>query len=136
MAVDRLIGGSLTTRNLFIVTALIELGAGMALLCGPGTAVALLAGVSLESLAAASLIRIAGAALIALGSACGMARDDTKSRAGYALLAAMLFYNVAAAAILAYTGIGLRLQGILLWPGVALHSTMTVWCAVCLRQRA
>jgi len=124
----RFVAQSLTTRNLLIATALIELGAGLALLCVPGTAVQLLAGVSLDNLAATSLIRVAGAALIALGGACWMVGDETKTRAAKGLLAAMMFYNVATAAILAHAGIGLHLQGILLWPGVALHTTMAVWC--------
>jgi len=44
----------------------------------------------------------------------------------------MLFYNVAAVGVLAFAGIGLRLDGLALWPAVVLHVVMTVWCVDCL----
>jgi hypothetical protein len=50
------------------------------------------------------------------------------------LIAAMLLYNVATAAALAFAGIGLRLHGIALWPAVVLHAAMAVWCVACLRR--
>jgi len=78
--------------------------------------------------------RVAGGALLALGVACWLARDDTQSRAARGLVAAMLIYNIAVAAFLAYSGLGLGLHGVTLWPVVIVHAVMAAWCAGCLRR--
>jgi hypothetical protein len=121
-------------KRLLIVTAVIELGAGFALLCCPSATVALLVGSGLDTSAAVTLGRVAGAALCALGLACWLARDDTQSRAARGLIAAMLLYNVATVAVLAFAGIGLGLHGAALWPAVVLHAAMAIWCIACLRR--
>ena len=121
-------------KSLYTVTAAIELGAGLALLCCPPATVVLLLGSGLDTSAAVILGRVAGAALLALGVACWLARDDTQSRAARGLVVAMLLYNVATVALLAFAGIGLGLQGVALWPAVVLHAAMAVWCVACLRR--
>jgi len=88
----------------------------------------LLLGSPLDTSAAVMLGRIAGAALLALGVACWLARDDTQSRAARGLVVAMLMYNIPATAVLAFAGIALGLHGVALWPAVALHAVMAVWC--------
>jgi hypothetical protein len=45
------------------------------------------------------------------------------------MLTGVLIYNVAAAALLSWAGAVLQLAGIALWPGVALHSVLALWCA-------
>jgi len=115
-------------KSLYTVTAAIELGAGLALLCFPSATVVLLLGSGLDTSAGGILGRVAGAALLALGVACWLARDDTQSRAARGLVAAMLAYNVATVALLAFARIGLRLHGVALWPAVVLHAAMAVWC--------
>jgi hypothetical protein len=122
-----------SVKNFHTATALIELGAGLALLCCPSAAVVLLVGESLEAPAALTVVRIGGAGLLALGWACWLARGDTHSQSARGLVAAMLLYNVAAAALLAFARVGYGLQGVALWPGVVLHAAMTVWCVACLR---
>jgi len=77
--------------------------------------------------------RVAGAALLALGVACWFARGDALGGDAKGLVAAMLLYNVAVAALLAYAAIGLKLGGPVLWPAVILHAAMAVWCIACLR---
>jgi hypothetical protein len=113
-------------KALHTVTAVIELGAGLALLCWPSVTVALMVDAPLEAPAALTVARVGGAGLLALGVACWLARGDTQSRAARGLVAAMLLYDVA--------GIGLGLHGVALWPAVVLHAVMTVWCVACLRR--
>jgi Kef-type K+ transport system membrane component KefB len=115
-------------KALQTATAVIELGAGLALLCFPSITVKFLVGAPLETPAALTVARVGGAGLLALGVACWLARGDTESRAARGLVAAMLLYDVAAVAVLAFAGIGFGLQGVGLWPAVVLHAVMTVWC--------
>jgi hypothetical protein len=121
-------------KTLQTVTALIELGAGLALLCFPSTTVALLLGSPLDTTTALTVARVGGAGLLSLGVACWLARGDTQSRAARGLVAAMLLYDVAAVAIIAFAGIGFGLHGVALWPAVVLHAMMTVWCVAWLRR--
>jgi len=121
-------------KMLQITSAMIELGAGLALLSYPSVAVALLVGAPLEGPAGLTAARVCGAALLTLAVACWLARGDTQSRAANGLVAAMLFYDVAVAAILAFAAIGNGLYGVALWPAVALHTAMSVWCVACLRH--
>ena len=122
-------------KNLLILTAVIEAGAGLVFVLLPSAAAKLLFGSSLDVPTALTVGRLTGAALITLGVACWLARLDVESRAATGLVAAMLLYNLAALAILASAGVGLGLVGILLWLGVVLHSAMAVWCLACLRIR-
>lgn len=121
-------------RSLQTVTAVIELGAGLALLSMPSVTVALLVGEPLDSPAALTVARVGGAGLFALGVACWLSRSDTQSRAARGLIAAMLLYNIAAVAVLAYADIGFGMHGVALWPAVVLHAVMTVWCVAVLRR--
>ncbi len=123
-------------KALHIMTALIEVGAGLALLAIPSPVAGLLLGVPLETPAALTVARIAGAGLLTLGVACWLARDDSHSPASKGLITAMLFYNTAAAAVLAYAIAGLELHGVLLWPAVILHVVMAIWCVASLLQKS
>jgi hypothetical protein len=121
-------------KTLLTGSAVIELGAGLALLCCPSAMVTLLVGAPLEAPAALTVARVGGGAVLSLGVACWLARADAQSRAAIGLLTAMSFYNVATVAILAFAGIAFGLHGVALWPGVALHAVMTAWCAECMRR--
>ena len=61
-------------KALQTVSAVVELGAGGALLSCPSAMVVLLVGVPLETPAALTVARIGGAGLLALGVACWLAR--------------------------------------------------------------
>jgi hypothetical protein len=121
-------------NHLLKLTAIIEAATGLGLLAVPSVVVRLLLGSPLDTSAAVTLGRLAGGALFALGVACWLARGDTQSRAARGIVAAMLLYNVAFAALLAFAGVGLGLHGVILWPAVALHAAMAIWCAGCLRR--
>ena len=117
-----------------MVTALVEMPIGLLLLFSPALLVPFLLGASLDAPAAFVVARLAGAALLSLSGACWLARDDGPSRARRGLIAAMLLYNSTAAAVLANAGAGVRLVGVLMWPAVALHAVLAVWCIASLRS--
>jgi hypothetical protein len=118
--------------NLLIVTAVIETGTGLLLLAWPPVLLALLLGIGQASPETVCCARIAGAALLTLGVACWSGRFDTQGSAHLGLLIGVLVYDVAAAVILVCTGLFVNLVGIALWPAVALHAALAVWCAACL----
>ena len=120
-------------RTLLIVTALVETPIGLMLLVSPALVAAFLLGVSLDAPAALIVGRIAGAALLSLGGACWLARDDGPSRARRGLVASMLLYNCTAGAVLAAAAVGVRPIGVLIWPAIALHAVLALWCIACLR---
>jgi hypothetical protein len=118
--------------NLFIVTAVLEMGTGLLLLFIPAVPVALLLGVGEAAAEALLVARLAGAALLAIGVACWSARKGGPSAAQLGLLVGILIYDGAAAALLAYAGLGPGMVGIALWPAVVIHAALAVWCVLCL----
>jgi hypothetical protein len=127
------VGGPSSVGALQIATAVIEAGAGLALLCVPSRAAELLLGAPLEALDARTVARVGGAGLVTLGAAFWLARGDRQSRAAKGLTSAVVIYNVAVVFILGIAGIRAERVGVLLWPAVALHAAMTAWCVVSLR---
>jgi putative Ca2+/H+ antiporter (TMEM165/GDT1 family) len=120
-------------KHLFIVTAMVEVGTGLALAIAPSVLIALLLGSPLSTTVEMTVGRVAGAALFSLGAACWLARDDEQSRAATGLIVSMLLYNTAAVALLGYAGMVSRLAGVALWPGILLHVALATWCIECLR---
>ncbi|HMG04971.1 MAG TPA: hypothetical protein VK581_05885 [Chthoniobacterales bacterium] len=116
-------------KRLLAITAAIEAGTGLGLLVVPSVIAQVLLGGTLDSPAAATVARVAGAALLALGVVCWLARAD-----GGAVIVAMLFYNVAAVAILVHAAVGLALSGIGLWPAIGLHTALAGWCSAVLKS--
>ena len=122
-------------RTLLIVTALLEATTGVALAASPSRLVSLLIGSPLDMRPGSVVVRLAGTALLTLGLVCWLARNDQQNRVTAGPVAAMLFYNIAAATLLAYARLGLGLSGIGLWPAVVLHAALALWCVACLRAR-
>ena len=120
-------------RNLIIVTALIEAIAGVTLLCLPALVIWGGFGVEAPSAEALAVGRLGGAGLLALGVACWVARGDRGSLSQRGLLWGALTYNVGASVVLAGTGSLAHMSGIGLWPAVALHTALTLWCVAALR---
>ena len=127
-------GRPILGRNLLIVTAVVETSIGVTLLLSPPFVAGLLLGVSLDAPAALIVGRVAGAALLSLGGGCWLARDDGPSRAVRGLIAMLLLYNCAAGAVLTDAGARLGLVGALMWPAVALHVVLAVWCVAYIRS--
>jgi hypothetical protein len=97
-----------------IVAAVGEVATGLALLIVPSLVGWLLLGEGLAGVAI-PVARVAGIALIALGIACWPGPP----------LVGMLIYGAAVTLSLAYVGFVGGLTGILLWPAVVSHATLT-----------
>ena len=116
---------------LLIVSALIELSAGLALLLWPSQTASPL----FDTPTALVLGRLAGLALLALGVACWLRRSEEKSRTANGLVAAMLLFNAGAVALISYARVGLGLFTAFIWPVALLHAVMAVWCIACLKSK-
>jgi len=115
----------------FVVSAAMEVLAGVALLAAPDLAIRLFFGYSTS--AGTALGRLAGGALVSLGAACWFARHDGISAAASGLVRGMLTYN-AAMVVLVLTG-SLGPIGPLLSGAALLHGGMALWCLLLLRGR-
>ena len=120
--------------RLLIVTALVEVGTGVALLIAPSAVVVLLLGEGLSSPQSLVLGRVTGAALISIGVACGLTSNGD-SRGQRALVGSMLIYNLAVPVLLGQAAIAFGFRGIALWPAIVLHLGLAIWCILCLRWR-
>lgn len=123
-----------STVRLLTVTNLAEVPVGLVLLMAPSSVTKLLFGVSLDSPSAEMVARVAGAAVSSLGLACGLAAKDEGSGAARGLVGSMLLYNILIIALFAYAALGLGMTGIGLWPAVAIHAILFVWCIACLQS--
>ena len=116
-----------------MVTAVVEVVTGLALLGLPAVVLASLLGIHAAAAETLVVSRIAGAALLAIGVTSALTRDDTHSPAQRGVLVGILTYDVLVALLLAYAGLVLQLAGPALWPAVVLHTLLTIWCILCLR---
>ena len=122
-------------KRLLVATAVIEAGAGVALLIWPSATVGVLAGPAVVlSSAALTVLRLGGAVLLAVGAGAGLASRHPESRAAWGVVWGMTLYNLGAAAGLCVPKLALSQGGAFLWPAVVLHAAMGVWCVVCLRR--
>jgi hypothetical protein len=116
-----------SVTQLFIVTAVIELGAGLTLLVAPAVVIRLLFGPAVDLFPAVGIARLTGAALLSLGAACWWARHAQRSAASIALVRAMLIYNAGVVALGIVGALGAL--GPLQWTAVVLHGAQAIWCA-------
>ena len=121
-----------STRTFFMVTALVEVAAGLALLGVPSVPIWLLLGIGQPVPEALLVGRVGGAGLLAIGIACWSARSDRGSASQRGLLRGVMVYNVGVLLVLASAGAVAGMGGVLLWPAVVLHTGLAVWCLVCL----
>jgi hypothetical protein len=101
-------------KRVLVLAAVSEAATGVALLIVPSLVGQLLFGAEPTGIAMA-VARVTGIALIALGVACWPGTP----------LIGMLTYSAAITLYLAYVGFTGGLTGILLWPAVVLHVTLT-----------
>jgi hypothetical protein len=123
-------------RLFFLVTAVVEIGAGAGFLLVPAVVFELLLGESRPALEATFVGRVTGAALLALGVASALGRNDQRSPAQCGLLTGLLVYNGAVGALLVYAALALDTTGVALWPAVVLHTALAAGCVVCLRRES
>ena len=105
-------------KRVLVVAAVGEVATGLALLIVPSLVGQLLFGEAPVGVAM-PIARVTGIALIALGLACWPGPP----------LFGMLTYSAAVTLYLAYVGLAGRMNGVLLWPTVALHAVVTVLLA-------
>ena len=122
-------------KMLLLLSALLELPTGVALLAMPGFVADLLFGLPLHEPEGPTISRVAGAALLALGCACWGASRDVKSRAAPGVVAGMLIYNLGVAGVLGYGRYAGELDGVALIPVVGLHVALALGCISSLRAR-
>ena len=118
-------------KLLLTITTVLEAFTGIGLIVFPSIVISLLVGTLPDGAVVATLARIAGAALISLAIACWLSRNNA---AATRIVKAMLFYNLAATALLLYASIGDKLSGAGLWPAILLHAGLAVWCFIALSQ--
>lgn len=123
-------------KRLLVTTAVIEAGAGAALIGFPSATVDVLLGPSPEALPPTAVVRLLGLALVVLGVLCWLASRDTQKPCARRMVVVMTVYNLAATVLLVAIGVSAPRAGVLLWPAVALHAAMGVWCSFCLWKRA
>ena len=120
-------------KALFLVTAVVEIATGLALLGLPAVVLASLLGIQVAAEETLVVSRIAGAALLAIGVTSALTRDDTRSPTQRGVLIGILLYDVLVALLLVYSALAVQLAGPALWPAVVLHTLLTIWCLLCLR---
>ncbi len=121
-------------KLLLIVTAVIELATGVALLIAPSLTAELLLGAGLDSPESVMVGRVAGAALFSIGLSCWLQRDRERSGSRTGLVVGLLAYNVSVSLLLAFAAVVENMHGILLWPAIALHAVLSLWCVAYLRS--
>ena len=105
------------TKSLLVVTAIAELGAGLMLLVAPSPVVRFLLGAGLESPESVLLGKIAGSALLAIGLSCWLGRNEPSG-----LVAGLLLYNAALVILFLDAAVIDKMQGIGIWPAVAVRT--------------
>ena len=124
--------GRMAPTQFFVMTAVLEIGAGLVLLVASAPVIRLLFDPP-EMQTGVALGRLAGAALVSLGVACWWARHDVGSAASRGLVGGLLIYNAAVIALVVSATFGS--PGLLLWAVVVMHGAMATWCVWLLRRR-
>ena len=123
-------------KPLLLTTAVLEAGAGLALLGVPSRFAQLLFAAPLEGAIALTVARVGGMSLLTLAVAAWFASHDSQSCAARGLASAMVLYNLGVAVVLGVAGLQSAHVGIALWPVVLLHAGVAIWCVTQLLRTA
>jgi Na+-driven multidrug efflux pump len=131
---DQPVRRSRSTANLLAVTTLLELVFGTVLLVAPTWMAHLLTGAQHTSAETAVVLRNAAAGVLAIGFACALGRlsESGVPRSRPLDLVPGLFVYYGCAVVILADALMRRVHAPLLWPAMALHSALLVWCIVCL----
>lgn len=121
------------TKLLLVVTAVLELATGIAMLIAPSFVAELLLGAGLDSPESMVVARVAGAAIVSIGLTCWLSKDGGGPRTG--LVVGLLAYNVSIPVLFIHAAVAERMHGVALWPATVLHSVLAIWCIACLRSK-
>ena len=113
-------------RKILYFTSVVEIGTGLVLVINPAIVVSLLLGAEVSGVGIA-LGMCFGIALLALGLAC-WPREPNVQRGSPAFWG-MLVYNALIAVLLVDLFAVGHFEGVLLWPGVALHAVVAMLLA-------
>jgi len=118
-------------KTLLTVTAIVEGATGLAFLVAPDLVISVLLGSTLVEPTGILVSRLTGIALVSLTILCWMYRNEEHHAGG--VVKTILFYNVAAAALLVYAGVS-GFSALAVWPVALLHVGMAAWCIKILRK--
>ena len=125
----------MTPKLLLRITAVLEGATALGFLVVPSLPSALLFGEAPQVGLGAILGRFVRALMLSLAIVCWLAGNDATSSAARGVVKAVLVYDQVATVLLAYSRLGLGLGGIVLWPAVAVHVALAVWCAMALQRK-
>ncbi len=123
----------MNTKLLLVVTAVLELTLGIALLIVPSGVAEILLGAGLGSLESVAVARVAGAAIVSIGLTCWLSRDGGGPRNG--LVIGLLTYNVSIPVLFVHAAVADGMHGSALWPASVMHTVLAICCVACLRSK-
>lgn len=122
------------TAHLLTVTTIVESGFGIALLLTPAWVARVLAGIEHASPELSVVMRVAGGIVLTIAAWCALGRlsEGGKPRTRpLDLVPGLVVYNGCAVAVIGDALVrGVRAP--LLWPALAVHSALLLWCIACL----
>lgn len=113
-------------KNLLILTSLIELSLGIALVILPGEVIKLLFGNS-ETGSIIVLARFTGIVFVCFSIACFPSKNSSDLNISSPVFRAMFLYNFLAAVYLGYMRFSENFDGVILLPAAILHSIITIY---------
>jgi hypothetical protein len=124
------------TAHLLVAMTLVQAALGGALLVAPAWVNRLLTGAVDTWPEKAVVLRVAGIGVLAIGAWCGLGRlseNGHRRSRPLDLVPGLVVYNGCVTAIVA-DALLRDLRAPLLWPALAIHSALLIWCLVCLTR--
>jgi len=118
-------------KALLTITATFEGITALSLITIPMLFVSVLLGVPPTEPVGILVCRLTGIALLSLAIICWSYRTELDAGG---IIKAMLFYNIAASALLVYAWMT-GFTGLGIWPATSIHAGMAVWCVKSIQNR-